>query len=457
MKIKNQLRLFLIGVIAVPPICALFLPIYHWYTRPERMLINSYKQVRKFSDEPVSKRDISVLQELLKTMPPEVELLLVEDHSTILMTTMPDFKGIKNIDDESLFSYIKKTSRSYFYQMVTPPLEASNTEIMLISRVPRERGRPPKRRPMIPRSLRVFLITFVLFCIISIIHISRTITRSITLLEDNAQRIADGELDVTLNTGKKLKTTNEITKLSENLDKMRLALKDAAERRTRFIMGISHDLRTPVAVIKGYTEAISDGVISDSEEMKRSLDIIQSKTTQLETMIDTLINFVKLNNADWRSQLKMQKLLPFLKEFAESSVTTGGIFKRIVSAEIQISPETATPFDSQLFQRALENIFSNALRYTQENDTITISAYEVTLPKTGRAAIVKIEDSGAGIDTKDKDHIFDLFYRGTNSRRESGMGIGLSVVKNIIDTHGWTIGVQSQKGVGTAFSITIPI
>lgn len=452
MKIRNQFRLFILGIILVPLICAIFLPVYHYITRPERTLINGYKQIQKFSEQPVSQRDFEVLRSMLKTMPPEVEVLVVANHSNILLTTMPEFRGSKFIDDIVLFSFIRDTSHKFVYQMVTPPLQDSATSLLVISRVPRDRDRMHKKPHPLTRYTIFFVVTFELFCILVIIHLSNTISRSITLLEDNTQRIADGELDVKLDTGSKLHTSNEITKLSENLDKMRLALKDDAERRTRFIMGISHDLRTPVAVIKGYTEAISDGMISSDEEMKKTLEIIGSKTSQLETMIDTLINFVKLNNTDWRSQLKKQNLTEFLQDFAETSAITGGVFKRTVTTAIQLPENIEIPFDKQLFQRALENLFSNAIRYTQENDSISITAEQ-----SGKTILVKIADTGIGIDTKDKAHVFELFYRGTNSRRESGMGIGLSVVKNIIDTHGWQIGMQSQKGIGTTFTITIPV
>ena len=106
-----------------------------------------------------------------------------------------------------------------------------------------------------------------------------------------------------------------------------------------------------------------------------------------------------------------------------------------------------------LISRAFENLLSNALRYTKENDTITISAYKINDSEIK----VAIADTGIGIDEKDLNQIFDLFYRGTNSRREEGMGIGLSVVKNIMETHNWNIEVKSEKDKGTCFIITIPL
>jgi signal transduction histidine kinase len=282
------------------------------------------------------------------------------------------------------------------------------------------------------------------------IHISNTITKSITLLEKHTQRIASGDLDAEIES-KVHKDDNEITRLTKNLERMRLDLKDDSERRTKFIMGISHDLRTPVAVIKGYTEAMGDGVFETVEEMKKPIEIIGAKTEQLETMINTLINFVKLNQTEWQQQLKKQKITPAIKEFAQGFVTLGGIYKRDIESDIDIPEDIEIPFDKLLFQRALENLFTNAVRYTQEGDSIRISAKQVD-----SAIELKIADTGSGIEKKDIDQIFDLFYRGTNSRRESGMGIGLSVVKTIITTHGWKIDVKSQRGIGTEFTISIP-
>ncbi|MBQ9238555.1 MAG: sensor histidine kinase [Treponema sp.] len=108
--------------------------------------------------------------------------------------------------------------------------------------------------------------------------------------------------------------------------------------------------------------------------------------------------------------------------------------------------------DRQLFERALENIFGNALRYTDEGDDIIIRVTD-----GDRAILVSVADTGHGIAEEQRSHIFDLFYRGTASRREEGFGIGLSVVKQVIDSHGWTIAVDSEPGAGTVFTISIPI
>ena len=216
-------------------------------------------------------------------------------------------------------------------------------------------------------------------------------------------------------------------------------------------MGMSHDLRTPVAVIKGYLEAIDDGVVSGKEEIAKSINIILNKTNQLEAMLNSLINFVKLETAEQKNNLTLQPILPLLQEFAESCKSSGTIFNRNVKTEIQVSPDTQIMLNKELVLRALDNLYSNAQRYTKDKGVIIIKANE-----TESEIKISVEDTGIGINEKDIQFIFDILYRASNSRNEPGYGIGLSVVKNIIDSHGWKIDVKSQVGVGTNFTITIP-
>ncbi|MBQ9281545.1 MAG: HAMP domain-containing histidine kinase [Treponema sp.] len=452
MKIKTQLRIFLLGVILVPLLAVTALPAYHYLTRPDRMLFDGYKQIRSMDELPLSQRDLRVFRQLIHTLPPNVEYIILANHGTILHTTIPDFSNLSKISMQQLFQYMNETSDKYFYQLSSPPLENKADDILFISRINRDTKHKKDGFTRMLTSLLVFIMLFELFCIILIVMISQTISRSITLLSKNTERIAGGELDVPLDFVKNSKSDNEITRLTENLDKMRLTLKDDAERRTKFIMGISHDLRTPVAVIKGYTEAMSDGFYDNPLEMKKSLGIISSKTEQLETMVNTLINFVKLNQTDWVQQLKKQKIAPVLEEFSKTAVTTGGIFKRKVTAEVSVSEELEIPFDKELIQRTLENLFSNALRYTNENDSIAIRAYEEE-----EKIYFKIKDSGIGIAQENLEKIFDMFYRASSSRREEGMGIGLATVMTIIKAHGWKISVDSELGKGSEFIIEIPL
>ena len=172
-------------------------------------------------------------------------------------------------------------------------------------------------------------------------------------------------------------------------------------------------------------------------------------------MIDTLINFMKLNNKEIKENLVSGSITKIITDFAKYAQVTGTIFKRTVKTNISLDKDIFVPLNIQLVQRSLENLFSNAIRYTRENDSIEINAHTEKKENTP-VVILQMKDTGYGIDKKDLNYIFELFYRGTNSRQEEGMGIGLTVVKNIMDTHGWEISVESQKRHGSCFTITIP-
>ena len=142
----------------------------------------------------------------------------------------------------------------------------------------------------------------------------------------------------------------------------------------------------------------------------------------------------------------------FFIEYMKEAKIYGNLFHRTVTTEQLVNENIEVPFNEQLIHRALENLFSNATRYTKENDSIHLKFY-----KKETKLIFEMIDTGCGMDEEDLNNIFDLFYRGTNSRLEKGMGIGLSVVKNIITTHGWNIEVESKKDFGSKFRIVIPI
>ncbi len=462
MKIRTQLSLLILVLLFMPVICLITLPIYHYSTSSQRHLMKGYKQIRKLGELNLSDEDWDVLKKEIEQVPPHVQIAVFYKNC-ILISNIPDLKAGQIIDFFTLFDYLGSTSGEYDYQIQAPLFEnrssyskgsdrRDNSKLIVISR-----SAVPDNTKRISWTNRLFIILFSFFflfeafCLTIIVKLFKTITLSITMLEENTKHIADGELDYELTRPKKDKFSNEITNLTENLDKMRLSLKDDQERRSKFIMGLSHDLRTPVALIKGYAEAIGDGVVEDSESIIKSANIIHTKADQLEGMINDLINYQKLNNAEWLQTLENVNITPLLMNFAEGCRLTADVYKRTITTSVNINPDLKIKMDEKLLLRALENLFSNALRYTKDNDNISFIATE-SLDNIE----ITVSDTGCGIQEKDLSHIYDIFYRGTNSRRESGMGIGLSVVKNIIDTHGWKINVETELEKGTKFIITIP-
>ena len=452
MTIKKQFIILSSIIIAIPLLCSIFVIFFSYLHSPKRYMMKGSQRLELIE----SKDDALYIKKTIRQLPTEVQMLVFSpEQNRIIFSTIPELPADDSCTSEFLWKTINNTSDSFFYQFSTPPLK--DTKLLLITRLPHKKNGSNKR-------LEIYTVIFVLLLFYTIISmilitlISRTIFNSIIKIENKTQQLADGNLNEKINS-ETVETGNEITSILNSLEKMRHELVEIQERKNRFIMGISHDLRTPVAVIKGYSEAISDGVISDEKEIKNTIGLIDKKTTQLGEMIDTLINFMKLNNSEAKQTLIPQSITELINDFGKYALVTGTVFKRKVTTDIVFNENIIVPLNEQLVIRSLENLFSNAIRYTNDNDKIEIySRIEKSAEKkSGNAVILKIKDSGTGINKKDLNSIFDMFFRGTNSRLEEGMGIGLSVVKTIMDTHGWKIGVESEKNKGSCFTITIPI
>jgi signal transduction histidine kinase len=219
-------------------------------------------------------------------------------------------------------------------------------------------------------------------------------------------------------------------------------------------MGVTHDLKTPLALIRAYTEAIEDGIVCDPATQVSATEIIAAKAEQLEGMINDLLEFVQMNSGEWRSRLQRVDLAAFLRSASKGFASDVELLHREFQSEIALPGNPSVFMDERLVLRALGNLVNNAIRYTPNGSTISLAASQAD-SRGGSAVQIMVSDNGPGIDEADLPHIFEMFYRGTSSRREQGMGMGLAVVKWVVDSHGWSISARS--GQGARFCITIPL
>ncbi len=287
------------------------------------------------------------------------------------------------------------------------------------------------------------------FLILISFHTIRSINTSIVKLEESTRRIADGDLDTPV----KLYGDDTFVSLAESINTMRLKVKEEYDRRTRFFTGVSHDLKTPLASITGYSQALLDGLADDDQTRDKYLSIIYRKGKVLERRIVQLIEYIKLTNNDYQSNLRHRMLVPFLEDFVALQKDEASLYGYTFEAEILIDRDTVIPFDQDLFLRAIENLMQNSYRYGDtsrpirllcqyKDDTIRLSFVNHHLEPISQESIK---------------HLFEPFYRGDQSRKGEGFGLGLASVKSIAESHGWTVEVQSIERTGiTVFQIVIP-
>ena len=447
MKIRTQFYILAAGIIVVPLL--IFTGLYVMQKSQESVAIKipGYEEVARIAGGAIDRKSWERLSSFIAHRPSTMEFTVLDIDRRILFSTIAEHVSGTRMSDEALLGYIRQTSGAYLYQLDSP-IRVGEGGFLVLTRI--RRGEHHLLDPF----ERIFATLIVLFGVLFVfsaimsLSIARSITESVRLLDGATRRIAAGELDRTI----EVRGSNEITSLAASLNAMRLALKDDQARRSRFIMGVTHDLKTPLALIKGYAEAIGDGMADSDESRDHYVDVIATKVDQLAGMIDDLIEFVRVDTGEWRRKLQVVHLAPLLRGLCRRVEADAALLRRKAEWSITIPDNVAVALDERLVTRALENIINNALRYTAEGGLVRMNARV-----EAGVAVIEIADNGPGIEPADMPNIFDPFYRGSASRREQGMGLGLAVVKGIIDSHGWGITVKSEPGSGSLFTITVPL
>jgi signal transduction histidine kinase len=379
--------------------------------------------------------DLESIPKLLQEASPGTPVLVFDSNRKLLFSSLE----VQSMPD--LIS-LSASGRRYSFHQVRVPSHGGGDYIVVVG----IGGGNVSPGPL--RSLAVLVVfgPVLLFMTLMSIFIIRSINISIAKLEVATRRISEGDLDFKLET----KGNDSIASLTRSFDIMRERVKEETATRSRFIMAISHDLKTPLSSITGYLDAIHDGLATDPDQLARYLAIIRDKTELLESRIRQLIDYVKLETSEWKQRREELPLADYLGEaatvFAAEAEARGFSF----SSSIQIDAALLVPFDGDLVFRALENLVQNSFRYAEERSLIRFTAEDA-----GRSIKISVTNLGETIAEKDLPFIFEPFYRGSKARAGSGFGLGLSVVKSVVESHGWALEVSSQNRE-TRFVIVIP-
>lgn len=270
------------------------------------------------------------------------------------------------------------------------------------------------------------------------------LTRTLHELKNAALDIAQGRYGRQV----QVRSRDELGELAQAFNQMSRQLESAIQARRQMTADIAHDLRSPLTVIQGYTEALSDGKIEGGEEVYQ---ILHQETQHLSRLVDDL-RLLSLADAG-ELPLALQTLDPkAMLERAQARFQIQADQKQVqllVEAREPLAPLRA---DSERMAQVLDNLIQNALRYTSPGGTIWLRAAQ-----DAHQVILQVRDNGAGIAAEDLPRIFDRFYRADPSRSQNGeSGLGLAIVKSLIEIQGGNITVQSAPGEGTTFTITFP-
>ena len=280
--------------------------------------------------------------------------------------------------------------------------------------------------------------------------IYRSIAVPLVKLRKATRNIKEGNLDFVL----EVEGNDEFSQLCQDFEEMRKRLKESTEEKIlmdkenkELISNISHDLKTPITAVKGYVEGIMDGVADTPEKMDRYVRTIYNKTNEMDHLINELTFYSKIDTNRIPYTFSKLNVEDYFSDCAEElglEMETRGIelvYANYVEKGVQVIA------DGEQIRRVIHNIVSNAIKYMEKPKGII----QLRVKDVGDFIQVEIEDNGKGIAAKDLPYIFDRFYRTDVSRNSSkgGSGIGLSIVKKIMEDHGGKVWATSRLGIGT--------
>ncbi|MEV0604207.1 ATP-binding protein [Streptomyces sp. NPDC050315] len=283
-----------------------------------------------------------------------------------------------------------------------------------------------------------------LAAILGALLLSRAVLRPIRALTLAARGLGDGEL------GQRVPVSgrDEIAELGRAFNKMADSLQAGEERQRRLTGDIAHELRTPLANLRGYLEALQDGVVEPTPELLASL---HEEAMLQQRIVDDLQDLALAEAGALtyhRADIELRDLLETCRTAHRAQAENAGIALEVAAPE-----RTYAVADADRLRQVIGNLIGNAIRATAPSGTVTL-----TLSARDDLAVLQVRDTGTGIPAQDLPHLFDRFWRAdaARGRTTGGSGLGLSIARQIVHDHRGTIEVESAVGVGTVFTVTLP-
>lgn len=292
------------------------------------------------------------------------------------------------------------------------------------------------------QSLLLVLVVGSLF----IMLISRYFVDNIRTITKASEELATGDFSIRLST----ESQDELGRLMRSFNDLAEALGNMDEVRKQFVSNVSHEMQSPLTSIKGYARALKDGLVPE-ENQQEYLEIIYQEVDRLSRLSNNLLKMASLDAEKDLIKLENYRLDEQIRRVI---LSTEPLWRdKNIDVELDLS-QTYIHADQDLMEQVWLNLIVNAIKYNRENGELYISFY-----KDEAGLVIRINDTGIGIDQDEIPYIFDRFYKVDQSRSEyrTGNGLGLSIAKKIITIHNGTIDVVSHKGIGTTFFVRLPL
>lgn len=249
-----------------------------------------------------------------------------------------------------------------------------------------------------------------------------------------------------------IQSEDEIGDLTQSLNEMAQALENQRYLKEQLITNVSHELATPLTNIGGYLEALTDNVINGKEKEKETLDLMREETERLKTMLSEVRTLAQVQEPHFKINLEEVNIKELTEKVLKQMVTQ--FEEKGVPLELKSDlKKTTIMLDKHRYTQIVLNLLSNALKYSPKGHHVALR-----LTEEKKTTILEVLDRGEGIPEKDLPFIFERFYRADQSRtrKTGGLGVGLAIVKELVEAHGGSIQVKSKVGEGSSFKCSFP-
>jgi two-component system OmpR family sensor kinase len=281
--------------------------------------------------------------------------------------------------------------------------------------------------------------------------VSRDMIRRLQLTGMAARSVAEGDLTKrapTLGQDEITEMAHHFNHMADRIEALVTGLRRSEAARKELLIMVSHELRTPMTSIAGFAEALCDGVIQGEERKHRYYEIIANESHRMNRLINELFDVAKLDAGQIDLNLQAMSVTSWLVDFAESFQP--GEAPLVLAIHDDVGGARIYG-DGDRLDQVLANLAANALRYTPAGESVTIGAALV-----GEDVMITVKDQGPGLSPEDAARVFDRFYQGVNQGNgHKGAGLGLSIVKSLIEAHGGRVGVETEPGQGATFWVTL--
>lgn len=274
-----------------------------------------------------------------------------------------------------------------------------------------------------------------------------TVERPVKKITEATNKMIEGDFEVRVKTVTKFASDDSFNEIIECINKMAEELSGVETLRADFIANVSHEMKTPLAVMQNYGTLLQEPELT----VEKRIEYAKGITDASRRMADMITNILKLN------RLENQQIYPKAEEYnlgeqlCECLLQYENIWEQAeIEIETDIAEDVKIKADAELLEHVWNNLFSNAFKFTPTGGTVT-----VTLKATEQHAVVKVADTGCGMSQEIGSHIFEKFYQGDTSHAMQGNGLGLALVKRVIDIMHGEIAVESVLGKGSAFTVKI--